>query len=141
MPNRESFSSCSPSADREARPLAARCGDGNPGGRHKQSLTRVGVQAARAQMPTGGEPSVSKKSSVRFLVVLLLVAFTTAALVFADLVVIAQNANSSSTGEDMQNANMSTPRRGRRGRRRAAAANMNANAGEANANTGEAAGE
>src|SRR5437763_8852387 len=141
MPNRESFSSCSPSADREARPLAARCGGGDPGGRHKQSLTRVGVQAARAQMSTGGEPSVSKKSSVRFLVVLLLVTFTTAALVFADLVVIAQNANSSSTGEDMQNANMATHhRRGRRrGRRRAAAANTNAV--EANANTGEAAGE
>src|SRR5256714_1443047 len=146
MPNRESFSSCSPSADREARPLAARCGGGDPGGRHKQSLTRGGVQAARAQMSTGGEPSVSKKSSVRFLVVLLLVTFTTAALVFADLVVIAQNANSSSTGEDMQNANMSTPRRSRRGRRGRRAAPVNANMGnmnanETNANTGEAAGE
>jgi len=89
---------------------------------------------------------VSKKSSVRFLVVLLLVTFTTAALVFADLVVIAQNANSSSTGEDMQNANMSTPRRSRRGRRGRRAAPVNANMGnmnanETNANTGEAAGE
>src|SRR2546423_15560959 len=66
----------------------------------------------RAQMSTGGEPSVSKKSSVRFLVVLLCVPFTTAALVFADLVVIAQNTNSSTTQDESMNANMATPRRG-----------------------------
>jgi hypothetical protein len=90
---------------------------------------------------------VSKKSSVRFLVALLFVTFTTAALVVADLGVLAQNANSSTTqDESMQNANATntgTRRRGRRrGRGRAPAANANANmAGEANANTGEAMGQ
>ena len=81
---------------------------------------------------------MSKKSSVRFLVVLLLVTFTTAALVFADLVVIAQNTNSSTTQDESMNANMAAPRRGRRRGRRRAAAAANANMGEANANTGEA---
>src|SRR5438270_829988 len=97
-------------------------------------------------MLTGGESSVSKKSSVRFLVALLFVTFTTAALVVADFAVLAQNANSSTTQDNtgMQNANMGRRsrrgRRGRRGRRRAAAANANM-AGEANANAAEATGQ
>ena len=61
---------------------------------------------------------MSKKSSVRFLVALLFVTFTTAALVVADLGVLAQNANTTQD-ESMQNANANagTTRRGRRGRR------------------------
>ena len=61
---------------------------------------------------------MSKKSSVRFLVALLFVTFTTAALVVADLVVLAQNANSSTTqDESMQNANATNTGTRRRGRR------------------------
>ena len=72
---------------------------------------------------------MSNHSKLRYLVVLLFAAFATAALVSADFGALAQNANSSSTGDDSaQNANMSAmPRRGgrrrrHRARRRAAAA-------------------
>lgn len=59
--------------------------------------------------------------SLRFLLVLLFAAFSSAALVLADASALGQNANSSTTEESVQNdnanANMSAPRRGR-GRRR-----------------------
>jgi hypothetical protein len=59
--------------------------------------------------------------SLRFLVVLLFAAFSSAALVLADAGALGQNANSSTTEENAQdanaNANMSAPRRGPRGRR------------------------
>jgi hypothetical protein len=61
---------------------------------------------------------VSNKSNLRVLVVFLFAAFATAALVFADIGVLAQNTNSSTTNDSMQNANMTTRHRGRRGRRR-----------------------
>jgi hypothetical protein len=65
---------------------------------------------------------VSNNSKLRFLVVLLFAAFATAALVSADIGALAQNANSSTTGDaSMQNSNdnmTAKPRRGRRGRRR-----------------------
>jgi hypothetical protein len=64
---------------------------------------------------------VSNNSRLRFLVVLLFAAFATTALVSADIGALAQNANSSTTGDaSMQNSNdnmMASPRRGRRGRR------------------------
>jgi hypothetical protein len=69
---------------------------------------------------------VSNKSTLRFLVVLLFAAFSSAALVLAEAGTLVQNANSSTTEESAQdanmNANMSAPRRGRRGRRRPATA-------------------
>jgi hypothetical protein len=63
---------------------------------------------------------VSNQSKLRYLVVLLFAAFAITALVSADFGALAQNANSSTTGDDSaQNANMTTtPRHGRRGRRR-----------------------
>jgi hypothetical protein len=65
---------------------------------------------------------VSNNSRLRFLVVLLFAAFATTALVSADIGALAQNANSSTTGDaSMQNSNdnmTASPRRGRRGRRR-----------------------
>jgi hypothetical protein len=65
---------------------------------------------------------VSNNSKLRFLVVLLFAAFATAALVSADIGALAQNANSSTTGDaSMQNSNdnmTAAPRRSRRGRRR-----------------------
>lgn len=67
---------------------------------------------------------MSNNSKLRFLVVLLFAAFATAALVSADIGALAQNSNSSTTGDaSAQNGNMSanmsgTRRRGRRGRRR-----------------------
>lgn len=77
---------------------------------------------------------MSNKSSLRFLVVLLFAAFSSAALVLADAGALVQNANSSTPEESVQNdnanANMTAPRRGRRGRRgtrRAAAPDANAN--------------
>ena len=74
---------------------------------------------------------MSNKSTLRFFVVLLFAAFSGAALVLADASALGQNANSSTTEESPQdanmNANMSAPRRGRRGRRRPAAADANAN--------------
>ncbi|HEX8147692.1 MAG TPA: hypothetical protein VF591_10970 [Pyrinomonadaceae bacterium] len=77
---------------------------------------------------------MSNKSTLRFFVVLLFAAFSSAALVLADAGALGQNANSSTTEESAQNdnsnANMSAPRRGRRGRRgrsRPAAADANAN--------------
>lgn len=64
---------------------------------------------------------MSNHSKLRFLLVLLFAAFATAALVTADIGALAQNANSSMTGDasaENSNANMmSAPRRGRRGRR------------------------
>ena len=64
---------------------------------------------------------MSNKQSLRFLFVLLFAAFSGAALVLADAGARGQNSNSSTTEEGMQdanaNANMSAPRRGRRGRR------------------------
>lgn len=70
---------------------------------------------------------MSNKNNLRFLVVVLAAAFAIAALVFSDTAVLAQNTNSSTTGDDsMQNSNMTMGtrrgRRGRRGRRRPAAA-------------------
>jgi hypothetical protein len=73
---------------------------------------------------------VRNKNNLRFLVTLLFAATAFAALVFADLGALAQNANSSTTGDasaENANANMSGARRrgrrrGRRGRRRATAA-------------------
>lgn len=68
------------------------------------------------------------KNNPRFLVALLSAAFAVAALVFADLGALAQNANSNTTGDaSAENANMSAAprrgrRRGRRIRRRATAA-------------------
>lgn len=65
---------------------------------------------------------MSNMRSLRFLLVLLFAAFSSAALVLADTGALGQNANSSTTEESVQdanaNANMSAPRR-RRGRRRA----------------------
>jgi len=63
---------------------------------------------------------VSNHRSLRFLLVLLFAAFSSAALVLADAGAKGQNANSSTTEESVQNdnANMTAPRRGgRRGRR------------------------
>jgi hypothetical protein len=65
---------------------------------------------------------VSNMRSLRLLLVLLFAAFSSAALVLADAGALGQNANSSSTTEESvqdanANANMSAPRRGRRGRR------------------------
>ena len=75
---------------------------------------------------------MSNKSNLRFLVVLLFAAFATAALVCADVGALAQNANSSTTGDaaaqnDNSNGNMMGRRRRghrrhRRGRRGGAAA-------------------
>jgi hypothetical protein len=76
---------------------------------------------------------VSNKRSLRFLLVLLFAAFSSAALVLADAGTLGQNSNSSPTEESVQNdnANMTPkPRRGRRGRRGtrpAAAPDANAN--------------
>jgi hypothetical protein len=69
---------------------------------------------------------VSKKSIVRYLVVLLFAVFTSAVLVVADLGALAQNTNSSTTDDSMQNENTTPTRRGRRrrGRTRAAAPAM-----------------
>lgn len=64
---------------------------------------------------------MSNHSRLRFLVVLLFAAFAAAALVSADIGALAQNSNSSTTGDasaENSNANMmGAPRRGRRGRR------------------------
>lgn len=64
---------------------------------------------------------MSNHSKLRFLVVLLFAAFASAALVSADIGALAQNANSSNTGDasaENSNANMmGATRRGRRGRR------------------------
>lgn len=64
---------------------------------------------------------MSNMRSLRLLLVLLFAAFSSAALVLADAGALGQNANSSTTEEPAQdanaNANMTTPRRGRRGRR------------------------
>jgi hypothetical protein len=77
---------------------------------------------------------VSNKNNLRFFVVLLFAAFASAALVLVDAGALGQNSNSSTPEESAQNdnanANMSAPRRGRRGRRptkRPAAADANAN--------------
>lgn len=88
---------------------------------------------------------MSNHSKLRFLLVLLFAAFATAALVTADIGALAQNANSSTTGDaSAENANanmMAAPRRGRRGRRsarrRAAAADAAATQAAAEA-TGDA---
>jgi hypothetical protein len=64
---------------------------------------------------------VSNKRILRFVVVLLFAAFSSAALVLADAATLVQNSNSGTTEEGTQNANMnantSAPRRSR-GRRR-----------------------
>ena len=86
---------------------------------------------------------MSKKSIVRYLVVLVFAVFTSSVLVVADLGALAQNANSStSQDESMMLITNTTPKRsGRRGRRRrpapapAADASMPADAGTA-ADTG-----
>lgn len=91
---------------------------------------------------------MSNHSRLRFLVVLLFAAFVTAALVSADIGALAQNANSSTTGDaSAENSNsnasmMGAPRRGRRGRRgsrrRARASNAAAVAAAEAAATGDA---
>lgn len=89
---------------------------------------------------------MSNHSKLRFLVVLLFAAFATAALVTADIGALAQNANSSTTGDasaENSNANMmGSPRRGRRGRRgrraRSRASNAAAVAAAEAAATGDA---
>jgi hypothetical protein len=82
---------------------------------------------------------MNQQSSPRFFVALLFAACAVAVLAFAEFGALAQNANSSTTEESVQNANTNTaPRRGRRGRRGRRAANMNANAADMNANTGDA---
>ncbi|HEV7891834.1 MAG TPA: hypothetical protein VGP08_14420, partial [Pyrinomonadaceae bacterium] len=90
---------------------------------------------------------MNNHSKLRFLVVLLFAAFATAALVSADIGALAQNANSSTTGDasaENSNANMAGPmrrrsRRGRRGsRRRARASNAAAVAAAEAAATGDA---
>ncbi|MCA1592451.1 MAG: hypothetical protein LC754_07335 [Acidobacteria bacterium] len=62
---------------------------------------------------------MSKSNSVRFFALLLFVVFSSAVLVTADLGVLAQNSNSSTTGDTMQtdNANMNMGRRGTRRRK------------------------
>jgi hypothetical protein len=88
---------------------------------------------------------VSNKSNLRLLVVLLFAAFATAALAFGDFGALAQNANSSTTGDaSMQNGNSNgnMGRRGRgrrrrgRGRRRAASTAAAVAAAEAGATGG-----
>jgi hypothetical protein len=88
---------------------------------------------------------VSNKSNLRLLVVLLFAAFATAALAFGDFGALAQNTNSSTTGDaSMQsnnsNGNMGRRSRGRRrrgrGRRRAASTAAAAAAAEAGATGG-----
>lgn len=89
---------------------------------------------------------MNNHSKLRFLVVLLFAAFAIAALVTADIGALAQNANSSTTGdESMQNSNdnmMAAPRRrarrGRRARRAARASNAAAVAAAEAAATGDA---
>jgi hypothetical protein len=86
---------------------------------------------------------VRNKNNLRFLVTLLFAAVAFAALVFADLGALAQNANTSPTGDasaENANANMSGARRRgrRRGRRRATAAT---NAADATANEAAVTGE
>jgi hypothetical protein len=83
---------------------------------------------------------VSNKNSLRFLVVILSAAFATAALVLTDVGALAQNSNSSTTEDSAQNANMTAPRRGRRGRRRAAAT-MDVVAPQADDSRGDLSGE
>lgn len=65
---------------------------------------------------------MSNNRSFRFLFVLLFAAFSSAALVLVDAGALGQNANSSTTEESPQDANMNSntmaPRRGRRGRGR-----------------------
>lgn len=76
---------------------------------------------------------MSNKSTLRYFVVLLFAAFSSAALVLAAAGPLGQNTNSSTTEESAQNDNATmkpAPRRGRRGRRgtrRPAAADANAN--------------
>ena len=89
---------------------------------------------------------MSNHSRLRFLLVLLFAAFAAAALVSADIGALAQNSNSSTTGDasaENSNANMmGAPRRGRRGRRgsrrRARASNAAAVAAAEAAATGDA---
>ncbi|MDT7778889.1 MAG: hypothetical protein QOC99_1401 [Acidobacteriota bacterium] len=85
--------------------------------------------------------------SLRTLAVLLFAVFATAALVFADLGVLAQNANSSTTGDTMQTSNRTmAPSHGRRGRghrarRHRAAAATDAAMGATENSTGNMGGE
>lgn len=72
---------------------------------------------------------MSNKSSLKFLVVFLFAAFACATIALADVGALGQNANSSTTEDSAQNANMEAPRRGRRrGRRRPAATATDASA-------------
>jgi hypothetical protein len=81
---------------------------------------------------------VSKKSIVRYLVVLVFAVFTSAIFVVADIGALAQNTNSSTTEDpSMQNTNMTPTRRGRRGRRRPAAPAMDATADTGATSPGE----
>lgn len=86
---------------------------------------------------------MNNKSNLRFLVVLLFAAFATTALAFGDFGALAQNANSSTTGDasmqnDNSNGNMGRRGRGhhRRGRRRAASNAAAVAAAEAGATGG-----
>jgi hypothetical protein len=124
---------------RQAKVIKTRPHDGETREVVSTFLTRARLLSQRAQILTGGEASVSNKSNLRFLVVLLSAALATAALVFADIGVLAQNTNSSTTAEaGAQNANTTTAthrrhraRRRGRGHRRAAAAAAATDAGMA----------
>jgi hypothetical protein len=127
---------------RQAKVIKTRPHDGETREVVSTFLTRARLSSQRAQILTGGEASVSNKSNLRFLVVLLSAALAAAALVFADIGVLAQNTNSSTTAEaGAQNANTTTAthrrhrarRRGRRHRRAAAAATDAGMAQDANA--------
>lgn len=92
---------------------------------------------------------MSNQSKLRYLVVLLFAVFAITALVSADFSALAQNANSSTTGDDSaQNANMTAmPRRGGRRRRHrarraaAAAAADAASMAATSAQTGDVSGD
>ena len=85
------------------------------------------------------------KNNLRYLVALLSATLAVAALVFADVGALAQNSNSSTTGDasaENANANMSgTRRRGRRGRRGRRRATAATDAADATANEAAVTGE
>lgn len=84
----------------------------------------------------------SRSSSIKYIIVLLVAAFASVAVVFVDAGALAQNTNSSTTmQEDNANANSGTTRRrgrrGRRGTRRAMAENANTGDMTGNENTSD----
>ncbi|HEX8500701.1 MAG TPA: hypothetical protein VF659_08930 [Pyrinomonadaceae bacterium] len=72
---------------------------------------------------------MSNKSSLRFLVVILLAASAGFSLVLADVGALGQNSNGTEESAQNDNANAPAPRRGRRGRRRPAAVTNTNDAG------------